>query len=975
MKSFSPFLIVALPVLVSMGLRAQSVAISPSYASVVPGGTVQYVATVSGLARKTVTWSLRGKNIQNGTINPAGLYTAPKIVPKDGITITALAADKKTSATVYVNIALLGPAIKSVSPDPIPFGQYTATLTGSGFQPGSKVTLGGVPQITTYVNSTTLRSAGYQAAGSFEFKVQNSNTLPGPAFAVNFDAAAQPAHTADAVANRAAGSAPASAPVAVVTAPPPSGPLQIKLQSADLAAIPGSVRMVYATVEGTANLSVKWTATGGCTLASAVTTAAPQTVIAPAAGGTCKYQTALPTNEKPSFESPVSCKITATSVADATKTASIVIPVCAPPVTISAFPFTTVLYKNQFAVIQSDVRGSIDTAVTWAITTNPGGAGSLTGGASNRHAVFSAKAPGTYVLTATSVADGKKSASSKIYVTDHDLPAPNNDHTESVDCTAIGKGKVFEVGPTQSIKDLNAIAWNSLRPGDTVRIHNDDTTGASPTVYHQRTAISASGSATEPIRICGVPDAHGVKPILDGTDAATRPDEDWAGGRTLDGLGVLVLYDSAHKFDVLPDGNQNIIIEGLHIRNVNGDFKYSKLDGSLAPYPKGTACIRVQTGKGVLIRGNDLDNCEQGVFTNAQTPEGSLVYDLTVEGNYMHGWGSPKGDRQHGVYLQAIGLVMQFNYMDKATPETNGNAIKTRSVMNFVRWNFISQTPNTSRAFDVVEPQAFVCSVIPYQFAYAYHGQQGGKTDCNAPHKGPDGDTTPADQIAATFEAYHSDYIYGNIMDDEGSGAAFVHYGYDQQTERGPTFDRRGGTLFYWNNTHLTRKTSGQKLIFDAMAPDQGHSYEFARIYSVDNVFATSGSAPLLWTKGFLTQVTVDSDWIEPGYSLPSRNAADNYQGGTTPKEMSSCDPYGNCSMSNGHMLWARDGKLGTASASLYVGPTPFDVKTFTPSSKLHGLAGHLPKEIRDQPSNMEYFPATNVIKPREDQTYLGALD
>src|ERR1700744_1717391 len=133
-----------------------------------------------------------------------------------------------------------------------------------------------------------------------------------------------------------------------VCAIPAFGQVQVKLQSADLAALPGSVRMVYASVDGTPDLRVKWSATGGCTLASPMTTAAPQTVTAPATGGTCKFQPAMPTNEAPSFQSPVSCRITAASVADGTKTASIVIPVCASPVTISTFPLTTVLYKNQF---------------------------------------------------------------------------------------------------------------------------------------------------------------------------------------------------------------------------------------------------------------------------------------------------------------------------------------------------------------------------------------------------------------------------------------------------------------------------------------------------------------------------------------------------------------------------------------------------------------------------------------------------
>ena len=214
LKSFSPFLIMALLVMGSRDSRAQSVVITPAYASVAPGGTVQYVATVSGVSGKTVTWSIHGGNAQNGTISSTGLYTAPKTVPKTAITVTALAADKKTSLTVYVNVAPLGPAITSVSPDPIPFGQYTATITGSGFKPEAKVTLGGVPQNATYVNDTTLKSSGYQPAGSAEFKVQNPGTLPGPAFAANFGGGAQPAKSADVAANRAPDRTPDPIPAA-----------------------------------------------------------------------------------------------------------------------------------------------------------------------------------------------------------------------------------------------------------------------------------------------------------------------------------------------------------------------------------------------------------------------------------------------------------------------------------------------------------------------------------------------------------------------------------------------------------------------------------------------------------------------------------------------------------------------------------------------------------------------------------------
>ena len=758
-------------------------------------------------------------------------------------------------------------------------------------------------------------------------------------------------------------------------AAPVFGQVSIVMQTADHAAIPGSVRSLYANVQGTPNIAVRWSTTGGCTLASATTTGAPQVVTAPAVGGMCKISMAVPTNVTPNFISPVSCTVTATSVADGSKSATTVIPVCGPAVSLSTFPRSTVLYKNQFAVIQTNLRGSVDTSVTWAVSGNPGGAGSFTGGATNRHAVFSAKAPGTYVVTATSVADAKKKASSTIIVTAHDLPSPNADHTESVDCTAVGKGKTYEVGPAKAFHDLNAVPWNSLKGGDTVRIHNEDVTGSEPTTYHQHVAIGGSGSATEPLRICGVPDARGNKPIVDGSNATTRPDADWAGGNSLEPLGVWSLYDRVHKFDAEPDSNQNIVIEGLHIRNAKANFNYLK-QGTNAPLPynRAAACIRVQTGRGVLVRGNEMDTCGQAVFVNSQTPEGGIVYDLTIEGNYIHDWGAPGSDREHAMYLQAIGLAVQFNYIGSTPTNMPGNLIKTRSVLNFLRWNYLSQTAGAARAFDMVEPQAFSCSVIPYMFAVAYHGGLA-KSDCNEPHDGAKSDTFSANQVAANLEAYHSDFVYGNILVDGGSGSGFVHYGYDQQMEEGPKYWRRGGTLYFWNNTSLTHAASGQKPVFDVSAPDQGNSYEFSEVQSVNNIFAAMGGANLLWTRAFWTSIHVDTNWITGRYDLPNRHSKDTYQGGSTLGEIATCDPYGNCKQGNGHMTWQRDGKPGTAAATLYVGPLPFDLTTFKPSAKIERLGTQLPKAVRDQPSNMEYFPVTNTIQPRQNAAALGALD
>ena len=84
-------------------LRAASIVISPGYTTVGVNGTVQYSATVTGLTNTAVTWSVNSVNGGNptyGTITSGGLYKAPAAIPANGITVTALGSDKKTSATV-----------------------------------------------------------------------------------------------------------------------------------------------------------------------------------------------------------------------------------------------------------------------------------------------------------------------------------------------------------------------------------------------------------------------------------------------------------------------------------------------------------------------------------------------------------------------------------------------------------------------------------------------------------------------------------------------------------------------------------------------------------------------------------------------------------------------------------------------------------------------------------------------------------
>jgi len=177
-----------------MALAASpSIAISPGYTNIGVNGTVQYVATVTGLANTAVTWEVNeivGGNATIGTISSTGLYTAPATVPTVGTLIVALGSDNKTMGVMYVNVEAAGPAITSISPNPVHTGNFTITLSGTGFKSGAITSSPEGNLATKFVNSTTLTVSGYQgAAGMVAFQVENPGTLFGAPFSVAFTSA------------------------------------------------------------------------------------------------------------------------------------------------------------------------------------------------------------------------------------------------------------------------------------------------------------------------------------------------------------------------------------------------------------------------------------------------------------------------------------------------------------------------------------------------------------------------------------------------------------------------------------------------------------------------------------------------------------------------------------------------------------------------------------------------------------------
>jgi hypothetical protein len=165
-------------------------------------------------------------------------------------------------------------------------------------------------------------------------------------------------------------------------------PVQISISPTSASLQAGQTKQFAATVTGSTNTAVTWSATGGTVSSSGLFTAGAT------AGG---------------------FKVTATSVADATKTATTNVTIqAAPVVSVTLSPTNSTLQPGQTQQFAVTVMGSSNTAVTWTAT----------GGTVSTSGLFTAGATaGGFKVTATSVADATKAASANITIQQPTPPA------------------------------------------------------------------------------------------------------------------------------------------------------------------------------------------------------------------------------------------------------------------------------------------------------------------------------------------------------------------------------------------------------------------------------------------------------------------------------------------------------------------------------------------------------------------------
>ncbi|MBZ5602288.1 MAG: hypothetical protein LAO79_08280 [Acidobacteriia bacterium] len=268
--------------------------LSPASATLQPGQTQQFAATVTGSSNTAVTWTATG-----GTISSAGLFTAGSNAGNFVITATS-AADTTKTASAQVTIQVPQTVQISISPKTATLQagqtqQFTATVTGSSNTAVTWTATGG-----------TISSAGLFTAGSGAGN-----------FAVNATSVADTTKSAS----------------AQVTVQVPQ-PVQVSVSPSAITLAPGQTQQFTATVTGTSNTAVTWVATGGTITSAGLYTAG---------------------------SSAGSFTVTATSVADSTKSASATIQINSTQPT-PTLPPVPRQFDGAYVVVQSPASGMHFTA-------------------------------------------------------------------------------------------------------------------------------------------------------------------------------------------------------------------------------------------------------------------------------------------------------------------------------------------------------------------------------------------------------------------------------------------------------------------------------------------------------------------------------------------------------------------------------------------------------------------------------------
>jgi hypothetical protein len=748
--------------------------------------------------------------------------------------------------------------------------------------------------------------------------------------------------------------------------------------------LPGSTRQINVNIAGGTINRVNWSVlstTGGAyatlttpsaTQVSSIASELPTVQVNIGSGaGTCSISGSIGAY---TVSSTATVTVQAQSVDDTSKTAKILFNVCAKTTNVIVAPAYQQAYKSQHRTIQSWVSGDTDETGTWSIVSQPSGGNAVLADTTNRDADFVATVTGRYTLKYTSNSNSSQSATAIVYVSPNSMPSyaatPNGTEPRECYVDPALTGGDYEVGAGKAYTTIQSTpAANQITAGSIIRIWNTDTTGSNPSTYHENYQVNISGTPTQPMLICGVPDSHGNLPIVDGSNATMQ-----AGLSTgaAAGFGVISTwgggYGNGTPYGYWQGGSAGpsyVDITGLHIRNATPAFTYTPPGGGAATaYITGASCLNIRSGSYIDLSGNDLDTCTNGIFTaeNTNSAWAPVTQEITIVGNHIHGSGWASDSTEHQLYLQSFYTMMQGNRVDQYLSTATGSNLKFRGVEGIFRYNYLglsaSGTNGPAREVDLVENQDAAAYVTFEQYLSV-----SGQTNCNY-SMWCLGDTAGANVITAYQESAQKDFVYGNILLTAGAAEYQIHYSEDHDGGMAA----RNGTLYFFNNT-----MDNAEVIFDTSTLGGNDTFLQPRITATNNIFWNPGQIAFNHIEAII--LTAATNLAKTGtFSIATPIAGGSYNAGTAFGWMSGCDYACQWPLSNPintHLY-------GLTSANyLSTATQPYDPTTFVPPSGSAAIsAGTAPiGPMAVMPVRWQYSVTTGSLTPRVSPLTIGAED
>jgi hypothetical protein len=378
-----------------------AVGVSSPATTVQAPATLQFSAVVQYASDTSVTWDVNGVpggNSTLGQISTGGLYTPPaNLTGPISVGITAIAnADHQTSSTAFM-VQVIPPISVTIATTPPTASPATLQIPAT-LQFTAAVNNASNTAVTWYVNGV---AGGNSTIGVISpaglYTPPSSLTTP---ISIRITAVANADNTTT------------SAPFTVNVNPP----IFVTLTPTNPSVVAGTAALVVtaALPSYASSPNVNWVLTGtGCGghPCGSINTQGPGTSVSYTPPGS------LPGS------SSITDTLTATSVADPTKTSQTIITVTAVPVGVTISPTSATVTAGQSKPIQFTpvVSGATNTAVTWKLsgtgcTNAPCGTLSASGLYTPPASAIS-QAPQIDTVTATSQADTTKSASAQVTIT------------------------------------------------------------------------------------------------------------------------------------------------------------------------------------------------------------------------------------------------------------------------------------------------------------------------------------------------------------------------------------------------------------------------------------------------------------------------------------------------------------------------------------------------------------------------------